>query len=430
MSLWRMILTAISLVSARFGGAGIALASQILLARLLPQADVGVIFLGMSAAAVMSILVTAGYPAFGMTWLPRYYALGRRNLVDAFHAAFWRDALKAMAAVALATAGVIAFAPIGPGYKIALLFGLLSAPPTAFIRMNSSVANSLRRYQLSYLPDFLVRPGFLLGYLVLAWLLQWRLNVVAVLTAFVAGNALVALAQAIYIGHEGSVPPPFRKASRNIAPQLRGRAMALVIVAIVGNSFADLVNLTGGIFLPPQDVAVLGICVRLAALIGFVTQATQNFILPDLAKALTSGRPDEVNGLLLRINTVALGAVVACVLGTVVLGGYAMRLFGPQYEAGHWPLVLFTISQGLRAASGMNQHLLSFGGFQARTAGACLAAIAMLCAAATVLTPMFGVMGMGYAVVAADLVWAALLAHQAQRYAGRRGDIVALLRRA
>lgn len=430
MSLWRMILTAISLVSARFGGAGIALASQILLARLLPQSDVGVIFLGMSATAIMSVLVTAGYPALAMVWLPRYYALGRRNLVDAFHGAFWKDALKATVAVALVTAAMIALAPIEAGYKIALLFGLLSSPSTALIRMNSSVANSLRRYQLSYVPDFIVRPGFLLAFLVAAWLARWPLNVVMVLTAFVVGNTIVAVVQALYIGHEGSVPPPFRQPTRDIAPQLRGKAMSLVIVAIVGNSFSDLVNLTGGMFLPAKDVAVLGVCVRLAALIGFVTQATQNFVLPDLAKALTSGVQNEVNSLLLRINTVALGAVAACVLGTVVLGGYAMRLFGPDYVMGHWPLVLFTISQGLRAASGMNQHLLSFGGFQARTAGACLAAMITLGIAARILSPMYGVMGMGYAVVLADLVWAAILAHQAQRYAGRRGDIVALLRQA
>ena len=81
MPLWRMILTAINLVGVRFAGAGIGLASQILLARLLPQADVGVIFMGMSAAAVLSQIASAGYPSLGMVYLPRFYALGREKLV-------------------------------------------------------------------------------------------------------------------------------------------------------------------------------------------------------------------------------------------------------------------------------------------------------------------------------------------------------------
>ena len=93
MSLWRTILMAVNLVGVRLGGAAIGLASQILLARLLSQHDVGVVFLGMSAAAFISLLITGGYPILAITCLPRYYALGRKNLVHAFHAAFLRDSL-------------------------------------------------------------------------------------------------------------------------------------------------------------------------------------------------------------------------------------------------------------------------------------------------------------------------------------------------
>ena len=79
MSLWRMILTAINLVGVRFGGAAMGLVSQILLARLLPQEDVGVVLMGMSAAAILSLMMTAGYPSLTMTILPRYYALGPQD---------------------------------------------------------------------------------------------------------------------------------------------------------------------------------------------------------------------------------------------------------------------------------------------------------------------------------------------------------------
>ena len=85
MSLWRTILMAVNLLGVRLGGAAIGLLSQILLARLLSQHDVGVVFLGMSAAAFISLLITGGYPILAITCLPRYYALGRKNLVHAFH---------------------------------------------------------------------------------------------------------------------------------------------------------------------------------------------------------------------------------------------------------------------------------------------------------------------------------------------------------
>ena len=169
MSLWRTILLAVNLVGVRFGGATIGLASQILLARLLTQHDVGVVFLGMSAAAFISLLITGGYPILAITCLPRYYALGRKDLVRAFHAALLRDSLWiSIASFALAAVAYF-WLPLKDGVKIALLFGCLSAAAAALIRINGAVANSVRRYALSYVPDFLYRPGLLLAYLVFAW---------------------------------------------------------------------------------------------------------------------------------------------------------------------------------------------------------------------------------------------------------------------
>jgi O-antigen/teichoic acid export membrane protein len=427
MSLWRTILLAVNLVGVRFGGAIIGLASQILLARLLTQHDVGIVFLGMSAAAFISLLITGGYPILAITCLPRYYALGRKNLVRAFHAALLQDSLW-ISLTSFALAAVAYFwLPLDDGLKIALLFGCLSAPAAALIRINGAVANSIRRYALSYVPDFLYRPGLLLAYLLFAWAMGIQLSVAHVLWAFVVMNTIVALAQAWLIGEDGARSGLKWSGRHNLAPFLRSRAAALVIVGLVTASFADIVTLIAGFFLNTADVALVGVTIRLAALAGFITQATQQFILPDLTAAMTRGTSQEVHALLLRINMIALAAILACVAGAALFGSWALRIFGPEYELGHWPLVLFMISQTLRAASGMNQHLLSLAGYQIKTAGSCLVAMAVLICAAALFTPGHGVMGLAYAVLIADAVWAGLLALQTKRLTGRRGDIIGVL---
>jgi O-antigen/teichoic acid export membrane protein len=427
MSLWRTILLAINLVGARFGGAAIALASQILLARLLTQTDVGVVFMGMSAAAFISLLITGGYPTLAITCLPRYYALGRKNLVRAFHAAFLHDGLRiSLTTFALASA-VYLWLPLNDAIKTALLFGCLSAPAAAAIRINSAVANSVRRYSLSYVPDFLYRPGLLLAYLLFAWGAGIQLSVVQVLWAFVIMNTIVAVAQAWLIGDDGARSGLKWSGRHNLAPVLRSRAAALVVVGTVAASFSDIVTITAGFFLDSADVALVSVTIRLAALAGFITQATQQFILPDLTAAMTRGTSAQVHALLLRINMVALGAILACVAGAILFGPWALRIFGAEYEVGHWPLVLFMVSQAFRAASGMNQHLLSLAGFQVKTAGSCLVAVAVLIGGTTLLTPGFGIMGLALAVVVADAVWTLLLARQAKRLTGRRGDIIGVM---
>jgi O-antigen/teichoic acid export membrane protein len=427
MSLWRTIVLALNIVGLRFGGAAIGLASQILLARLLSQSEVGVVFLGISAAAFISLVIAGGYPQLGITCLPRYYALGRPSLVRAFHAAFLRDGLR-ISAVTFAIAAFVYFrAPLDDGLKTALLFGCLSSLPSAFIRINSSVANSMRNYTLSFIPDLFFRPGLLLLYLVANWLLGVHLNVVDVLWAFVIANTLVAVGQAWFIGNQSALSGLQSADRHNLASHLRGRAAALVVVGLVATSFADIVTLLAGFFLAPSDVAIVGVAIRLAALAGFITQATQQFILPDLTAAMAKGATGQVRVLLLRINFVTLGAIMSCVIGAALCGGFALKIFGANYELGHWPLVLFMISQAFRAASGMNQYLLSIAGYQIKTAGACMIAVTVLLAATFILTPSYGVMGLACAAILADVVWAVLLALQAQRLTGRRGDVLGVL---
>ena len=137
MSLWRMILTAVNLVGVRFGGAALGLACQILLARLLDPEDVGIVFMTLSAAAILSLVMTAGYPSLTLTVLPRYYALGRKTLIGAFHNALWRDCLAAAVLLGLAAAATLAWAPLDRGLRSALVFGLLMAPAAALIRVTS-----------------------------------------------------------------------------------------------------------------------------------------------------------------------------------------------------------------------------------------------------------------------------------------------------
>ena len=427
MPLWRMIRTAIRLVGFRLGGAAIGLISQVVLARLLPQPDVGVILMAMSAAALISLVMSAGYPSLAMTCLPRYYALGRSNLVKAFYSALWHDTIiMTLVAIAVVTL-VVLTGHFESGINTALIFGCMTAPASALIRITSSTANSLRRFSLSYIPDFLFRPGMMMAYLVIAWASGWTLPVSSVLWALVLVTAIVAIGQAIVMGREGPLPHFFDRTRHKLAPLLRGRAGSLVIVGAISASFADIVTLVGGVFLPAHDVAQLGVAIRLAALAGFVTQATQQFILPDLTAAITKGVRRDVESLLFRINLIALTAIAGCVLGAIFFGPLILKVFGGEYASAHWPLVLFMVSQLFRAAGGMNQYLLSIDGFQGRTANSCIFAVAVLVGVATLLTPVYGVMGMAMAVVIADFCWAAILGLQAQRYAGYRGDILAVL---
>jgi O-antigen/teichoic acid export membrane protein len=427
MKLSRMVSMMMGLVGLRVAGAILNLLSQIVFTWLFIPDDVGLIMLCMSTAAFASLFASLGYPWLAQTQLPRLQALGIKNKWPSFHGAFLRDTGIATIAIYFLVFATTVVVALSSGTKTALFFGCLSAPASILMRYDSSIANSLRRFTLSYAPDFVFRAALLLIYMAVVYELGWHISVNHAMIAFVVALYVTAISQAIVLGKHGLLPQHIASARPRLTQALRKRALPLAIVAAVATSFGDIVTLLGGLLLPPADVASLAVAIRLAALAGFVIQVTQQFMLPDIADAVTLRKSEITKSLLLRMNLLTIATICCGLLGTLFLGRFALSLFGQHYVAGFALLVTFMIGQSIRALSGMNQQLLSIGGFQTRTAVSCIAALAVLLLVSIYAVKSFGLIGIGYGVIAAELVWAIMLAIQSHKLTGQRGDIFWLL---
>jgi O-antigen/teichoic acid export membrane protein len=429
MNLATMLRLMLGSVGLRFAGAGLGLLTQLVLTRTFPQAEVGIILLAMSMAAALSVVVALGYPLLALTQLPRFFALGVKHPVAAFHGTFLRDLAGVLLAVLMVAGLVVILSDVNQGFKLALVIGALSALPSAMLRYNSSVANGLRRFNLAFVPDFIFRPGAFFLYIMAAFFLGQQLSLVHVLIAYLGSNVLVAVVQGWLLRNDGIKWRDWFLGRASFTKVLRQRAVALAIVGAVTVMFADLVTLTGSWFLNHDDLAVLGLAIRLAAIAGFVIQAAQQFVLPDLTGAFAAREDDKADQMLLKLNlltliTMAVGLVVAIAFGGLILG-----IFGQAYVAGHWLLVLFLLGQTIKALSGMNQNLMAIGGHQLRSAGACILGLVIFVASWGLLAPHFGLYAAGFAVILAELSWAVLLAAQVQQLMGRRADLIWLLTR-
>jgi O-antigen/teichoic acid export membrane protein len=416
-----------NLAGARLAGAALGLLSQILLTRTFAKPEVGMALLAMSAAAVISLLMTAGYPILSIGYLARYYTLGRAKLVEAFYAAARRDALTAAALLLPLIAIGVYVLPLHAEAKTAMYFGCLGAIPYAAMRLNNSAANALKRFTLSFVPDFVYRPLLLLLFIVAMLVLWPGFPITAVLWAIVVITAAVAAVQAMLLGRNNAFKGLFHRQRRALAEFYRGRAAALLMSAVVTITFADIVTLISGFFVGPAEVAVLGIAIKLAALVGFVTQSSQVFIMRDLTAAMTRGTRRDVQSLLLRTNLSSLLVMAVALAGGAAFGDTALSLFGEGYATGYWALILFLMSQTLRAGSSMNVHVLSLSGHQSRTALSCILFVASLVAGMAVLAPAHGINGAALAVVVADTIWAIALAVYARIHASHGADIVAVI---
>jgi O-antigen/teichoic acid export membrane protein len=427
MTLGKMIQLALGSVGSRLVGAGISLLTQLVLTRNFPASDVGIIFLAMSMAAIFSLIVSAGYPSLSLTQLPRFQALKLNRLIAAFHGAFLRDFAAVTSALFLIVGAIVILAPINSGLRIALIFGCLSAIPSGLMRYNGSLANVLRRYKLAFLPDFIFRPSLFFIYIAGAFALGYQLSLIHVLWVFIASNSIVALTWAMLMREGGLKFKFWSEAKPKLTGALRNRLLALMIVAAVTTLFADVVTLIGGFLLPHEQVAMLGLTIRLASLAGFIIQSSQQFVLSDLTHALTIHDAKSADSILLKMNFLTLGTVVAALIAAILFGRFFLSFFGSVYEQGHWLLVMLIVGQAVRALSGMNQHMLSIGGFQLRSAVACLIGMLILIVSWLLFQPVFGILGVGLAVISAELCWGLIVGGETQKLTGRRGDLFWLM---
>jgi O-antigen/teichoic acid export membrane protein len=424
---WRIVLPVFGLMGARLAGAAFGFLSQILLARSFSAHDVGIAFLAMSVTTFVSLLITCGYHTIALTYLARYQALGRQRLVEGFLAVSRRDII-AVALLVLASAPLFyVLAPVSSEIAEATLYGCLAALPLAVIRLNNSAANAQRRFTLSYAPDFVARPGLLLVFIAALVFFHIERRIDYVLIALVVLTFGVAVGQAIILGPDNAFSRAMAKPTRDMTRFFRGRAAAMLLVTVVAGATADLVVMLGGALFLPSEVAVLGVAVRLAALVGFFSSASQQFVLRDLATAMTRQTRAEVDDLLMRTNVAGLATMLASIVVVAIFGRFILSIYGEAYAAAYWPLLLFMISQAFRVVGGMNGHLLALGGHQVRSATLCACAVALLIVLSVLLAPAWGVTGIAVAAVVAEAFWAIGLAYLTQRFEGRRGDIIGLL---
>jgi O-antigen/teichoic acid export membrane protein len=411
-------------MGARLAGAGFGFLSQLMLARAFPPYEVGIAFLAISITTFVSLLITGGYHTIGLTYLARFQAFGRSSLITAFLSAARRD-MMVLAIIAIVAASLFLFAPADKGVVAASFWGTLAAVPLAAIRLNNSAANAQRRFALSYAPDFVFRPGLLLVWLGGLWLFGSTQSAMPVLWALPVIALVVAFGQAVLLGADNAWKPAAPRV--DMRKFYRSRAVAMLAVTIVSGATADVVVMIGGLFLVPEDVAVLGVAIRVAALVGFFALASQQFVLRDLVSALSGGQRDSVDRVLRRTNFSSIAIMAASLLVVLVIGPWILALFGPHYADAYWPLLVFLLAQSVRVLGGMNAQLLALGGHQLRSAMLCVMALLVLVLGAAALAPVWGIKGIALATLAAELFWAIGLGFLAHKLEGRRGDLFAAI---
>lgn len=357
------------LMVAKLVAAALALATYWLLAQILEPADLGRFLTGLSLASLGGVIASLGYPSTMARFLARYSTEPKAPLRAAFVQSSARQAL----AASLVLAGlIIVLTPVvAPNWTSPLMIMALIIPAISLMRVNGALAIARHRPLIGYLPDLLGRAVLMaVALVVLAMVSAAGHELPAFVVPAVALGAawIVCVYQAVRIAslHRGVKVDPESalapRAQKRMRPVWLSASLPLLPSALAVALLADIVLLVAATTLPADDLAVLGVTLKIAFLVGFVTQVTVQVALPDLARSVNDHDTAGVWRQAVGIGLLNTGVIVSATLVVALIGGYVLAFFGEHYIAGAALLTWLCALQLLRVPAALAVQIMILSG--------------------------------------------------------------------
>ncbi len=417
------------LMAARLAGAGLAFLGNVAIVRYLGADALGLFALCMATASLIAVFLPLGRQATATLFVSEYDAKRRPDRLSGYVSA-GRSIIWRMTAAVAAIAAILWFALEGQISREAFIagaFALVIAPALAFNSFNGGVLTGAHRPFSALLPESLIKPAFILIAAMVSAAF-WSGETIYLLLAIVAAGCwITAGTQAMLLRASDAVPCVENEGYEH--QRWQKTAWPWMFISLLWDYFIELQLLLAGMIASTTEVAVLHICFRLRMLAGFGMRALYALILPDLYKANANGNSAELAASLSHANTLALLYSVSVCAAVWLFGEFVLGLIDPSFSSAHLALLVMCLTMVARALFGPATAVLAMAGYQFPSLWTLVAGLAISVALCLVLFPMFGLLGIAIAYLAANSMIAAVQWNLAFRLTGIDSSVFACFRR-
>lgn len=392
---------------------GITFVNVVLLARLLGPEGYGVFSYVLALVNLLTIPSQIGIPTLATREMASAKALQRwgimRGLVRRAH-----QAIALMTALLVLLASVVLYFirdDISPEKLETMVWGLLLVPMVSLAGLRNGMLKGLRKVLLGLLPERLIRPGLVLvALLVVFWAIpDMRLSAAQAMIIQVVATAIAFLTGAWLFWR---VRP---EEMRTVEPQYQTRLWMLSVIplGLVGalrtaNGQIDILLL--GIFSTDAEVGLYRTSDQIASLVLFGYQIVNSVLGPYFAQLHATGDRQRLQRLVTASSRVVLALTLPIVLLLIILGRPVItEIFGQEFEAAYWPLVILSLGQLLNASMGSVGLLLSMTGHERDMVLGIGVAVSVNIVFNLILIPLYGMHGAAVATVLTLATWNLML---------------------
>lgn len=391
---------------------GLSFVATVLLARLLGAENYGVFSFALALVTLLIIPAQFGLPTLIVRETASGMALDHPELVKGV----WRWSGWLVGGLSLAIA--LFAGPVLYMWRtgessiqgLTLAWALALIPLISLGNLRGAALRGLKKIVAGQLPEYVIRPGLftllLIGAIILtshelSAPLAMVFRVLSSLIAFVIGAwmlkrntpSIVSQARPTYMGRIWFVS-----------------SLMFALIASFHVIYNQVSTLILGLFESPDQVGIYRVAVQVAMLASFGLQAVNIVVAPRFADLHAQGKIIRLQHLVTSTARIILVFNLVLTAIFILIGRpFFILVFGPDFAASYFPLVILLVGQMVNSATGSVGLLLNMTGHERETARGMAVAAAINVTVNLLLIPMWGIQGAAIATSISMVAWNILL---------------------
>ena len=369
-----------SIGATRVGTSVIAFVSTLLLTNLLGASEFGIYAVFLNLLLLLSSFGKWGWDGGSVRFVAAYLSDRNAGAAKAFSFYALKQVLyysTATATVVLICAGLLLVAKVERGAPLWLFLGAAMVLPVMVVSLLSQGTLRGQGRQLqAELYEGLIKPVALITIVFVAGFVTVAPTATLAVVAYGTASLLAAAggwwrARAAWHGVVATAldTMPVREWRRATA--------AHGLVNFCQTFIGKMPVIVAGLMLPPAQVALLAVAVRVSETLQLGTTAVGLTVAPHLASLAHQGRVDQLKAAMRDARKISLLIALVGGGGLCLFSRPVLALFGPEFSGAAGSLIILTIAQILNAAIGPVGYLATMTGRQAEAARICFAVAAL-----------------------------------------------------
>jgi len=408
----------------RVTGAAFTLLLQVMLARWMGAAELGIYVLAFSWCVTLATVSHLGFAPASLRVIGKALAEEKPGIIWGFMrrvGGIITVSSLLIAAIGSATL-FLSEGPFDDNNTLPFLLAFAILPILAFISFRCQVAVAFRWITLSFFWTEVFRPISICVIVALIWLLTTRLTASTIMVVQLTVMTIVAAVLFVKLRQRlnnevAAAPPEFEtRAWLRIA-------LPLLVIALFSNYFPEFMLIFVGMHVPSDQIAIFNASYRLALIVSFALGAIDAVTSPVASRLFAAQKISELQAVVTRATKLGFWSSLLAVAGFAVLGRSLLGLFGLEFVVGYETMMILVMAQLVRAAAGPVISLLSVTGHQDRCLVVFGSALIVCITLISVLVPIYGIYGAALSVLLVTLGWSIWLHQLVVLHVGIRPSI-------